>query len=108
MWLFRFPLVTSEGPRTERIAPTISFVVVLPLLPVMATTGPANARRRARAHAVNATSVSGTTICGRSIGSWRSTSSPEAPRPAAAAAKSCPSALLAFQRDEQRTGGERP
>ena len=38
--LFRLPAVLRHGARTERMAAHISLVLVLPLLPVMATSGP--------------------------------------------------------------------
>ncbi len=88
MWLLRLPCVTRHGPSSARIAPVISLTVVLPLLPVMPTTTPANERRQAFANAARPASVSATTTCGSAQSTGRLTIAPAAPRFAASATKS--------------------
>ena len=107
MWLFRLPCVTRQGPQAPRIAPVISLTVVLPLLPVMPTTVPAVVAPPARANAVSAASVSGTTTCGTAASTGRLTSAPLQPRSAAWRTKSWRVEALAGERDEQRPGLER-
>ena len=86
-WLFRFPAFLRHGAATERIAAHISFVVVLPLLPVMATTGPPNSARCPCASAPSPRVVSSTAIAGRSGARPSGSSRPRSiRRPAAPAA----------------------
>ncbi len=61
MWLFRLPVVASVGRSALSTACTSSFVVVLPLLPVMAMNGMRNCRRWWVARSCRAFSTSGTT-----------------------------------------------
>ena len=49
MWLFRFPLFRNTRYRADSSSAQISFVVVLPALPVMATTLAPDFRRTQRA-----------------------------------------------------------
>jgi len=71
MSLFRFPWVASTivaSPQwAARIEVSISFTVVLPLLPVSATSGSAKRARQCAASLPSATRVSSTTTCGTGI-----------------------------------------
>ncbi len=60
----RLPRVARHGPHCARIEPSISLVVVLPLLPATPRTVPSKAARQARAAAVSARPTSATTTCG--------------------------------------------
>ena len=102
MWLLRLPCVTRQGPSSLRIAPVISLTVVLPLLPVMPTTGPRNDRRHAFAKRDSATSVSGTTTCGNAASTRRLTSAPAASRCADVGDEVVAVESIAHQRHEQR------
>ena len=58
MWLFRFPLFRNTRYRAERNSAATSFVVVLPALPVIATTLAPERRRTSRATSCSARVVS--------------------------------------------------
>ena len=64
MSLFKLPCVTQIDRLTLKIEATSSLTVVLPLLPVTATTGIVNDARQARAIAPSARRESRTSICG--------------------------------------------
>ena len=64
MSLFRLPCVTQTERLTPKIAAMSSLTVVLPLLPVTATSGIVNDARQARAIAPSARRESRTSICG--------------------------------------------
>src|SRR5580700_8772460 len=83
--------VAMQRPLRDRMAAVISLAVVLPLLPATATTGRVNSARHAFASSCSARSVSGTTTCGRSQDTARSTRAPMAPREEAAATNAAPS-----------------
>ncbi len=91
--LFRFPCVACALQRVPTTRATISFVAVLPLVPVTATTGPPISRRRSRASAPSATSVSSTANVARPAGASvpRCTTAPVAPRCTASARNAWPS-----------------
>jgi len=88
--LLRLPSFLSRFFSCPMMAAAISFVVVLPVLPVTATTGMSNRARQCRARSPSALSVSGTetaaVFAGRSLSSPsrpRSTRTPAAPASAA-------------------------
>ena len=89
MSLLRLPSVasTSSRPpqRTARMVASISFTVVLPLLPVIAATGSVKRPRQEAASRPSAASVSFTTTWGISAANptRRATSAAAAPRPMA-------------------------
>ena len=56
IWLFRFPLFLKTGKRADRNSATTSLVVVLPALPVIATTFAPERRRTSRARSCSAAS----------------------------------------------------
>jgi hypothetical protein len=92
MSLFKLPCVTQIERLTPKIAAVSSLTVVLPLLPVTATTGIENDARHARAIAPKARRESRTWICGRAdAAASRDTSAPAAPLASAASTKSLPS-----------------
>ena len=62
MWLFRLPRLRMVRNRVATTAAVASFVVVLPALPVMATTRAPERRRTPRATSCSARTVSSTTI----------------------------------------------
>ena len=90
MSLLRLPRVASTAPSatSRKMAASISFTVVLPLLPVNATSGPVKRLRHAYASCVSPVRVLFTTIHGRSAGARAapSTSVITATAPAACAA----------------------
>src|ERR1700721_1346140 len=76
-----------HGPMRSRMAAVISLVVVLPLLPPMATMGMANSARHVWPSCCSARSASATTTCGSACGTACpttpcSTIAPMAPRAA--------------------------
>ena len=79
MSLFKLPCVTQIERLTPKIAAMSSLTVVLPLLPVTATTGIENDARHARAIAPKARRESRTSICGSGDAASRETSAPAAP-----------------------------
>ena len=93
MWLFRFPLFRKTRYRVERNSAAISFVVVLPALPVMATTRAPDRRRTSRAMSCSPRVVSSTSMitvpapaspaAAAAAGLARSISAPRAPRASA-------------------------
>ena len=91
--LLKFPFVAQKAsPKASfRMAASICVVVVLPLLPTTASTGPSNLRRRCAANSMYAQRVSGTTSCGMSTGVSRSTTAATAPASRTADKKSCAS-----------------
>ena len=111
--LFRLPCGLEAGRRPPRIAAHISLVVVLPLLPVIATSGPRNRARWPAASAPSAVVVSATSITGSSRRSSagsarpRRTTRPPAPADAAFARKPWASWLRARDRDEELARSER-
>ena len=110
MWLFRFPLFRNTRYRVDRNSAAISFVVVLPALPVMATTRAPDRRRTSRAMSCSARVVSSTSTITqprrrpRPSGRSRrdaSTSTPRAPRASASATNCVAVEPLAANRDEE-------
>ena len=91
MSLFRLPCVTQTERLTPRIEAMSSLTVVLPLLPVTATTGIPNEARHARAIAPSARRESRTSICGSGDAASRETSAPAARCSNACSTKSLPS-----------------
>ena len=65
MWLFRFPLFFTTRYRVANISAMVSFVVVLPALPVIAINRVSAANRTACARSCSARSVSATSITWR-------------------------------------------
>src|SRR5688572_1790851 len=93
MWLFRFPLFFTTRNRPDRNSAIASFVVVLPALPVIATTFVPLAFRTACARSCNAFVVSATSITEPEAANRRSTIAPIAPFPNASLTNSCASNL---------------
>ena len=62
MWLLRLPWVAETWNCWDSTAAVKSLVLVLPLDPVMATTGRSNCRRHQQANRCNANKVSGTAM----------------------------------------------
>ena len=96
MWLLKFPLLRTTRYRAARNSAVISFVVVFPALPVMATTFAPDSIRTRRATCWSAAVVSSTSMT-TARGSRtspprpRGTTTPAAPAATAAGAKSAPS-----------------
>ena len=96
MWLLRLPSFRNTRCRVPSKAAVSSFVVVLPTLPVIATTRAPDRRRTARAMRCSAATVSSTTtetcgpVSGGSAEAW-ATMAPAAPLPNASATNRCPS-----------------
>ena len=97
MWLFRFPRLRTTRYLAARNSAVISFVVVFPALPVMATTLVPDSIRTACASAWSAAVVSSTSMTtagvppARERPRRRGRTSPAAPASIAACAKSAPS-----------------
>ena len=101
MWLFRFPRLRTTRYCDARNAPVTSLVVVLPALPVIATTLVPDSRRTVRASHCSADVVSSTSITTGTTGEFppaivpgrrpRGITSPAAPAATAASANSAPS-----------------
>ena len=95
IWLLRFPLFLNTRYRDARNSAATSFVVVLPALPVMATTRVPDRCRTSRAISCSACSVSSTRITIADVsprsGTSRSTTTAPAPRATTSATKSWPS-----------------
>ncbi len=97
MSLLRLPSVASTAARVPtwaaRTAEIISFTVVLPLLPVSATSGSAKRARQWAARRPSAMRVSATTTCGSGVpgAMWREVSAAAAPRRNASSTYSLPS-----------------
>ena len=93
-WLFRLPRLRNVVNRRASSVAEISLVVVLPALPVMATTVDDARRRMTRAASCRPRSVSSTTITGTpaavTVDASLTTTAP-APRAMASATKACPS-----------------
>ena len=62
IWLFRLPLFRNTSKRADRNSATTSLVVVLPALPVIATTLAPDRRRTSRARSCSARVVSSTSM----------------------------------------------
>ena len=62
IWLFRLPWFLNTGKHADRNSATISLVVVLPALPVIATTVAPDRRRTSRARSCSARVVSSTSM----------------------------------------------
>src|SRR5438552_11227858 len=101
MWLFKLPRFRITRYFAPRNSAVTSFVVVLPALPVMATTFVPDACRVERASACNASVVSSTTMTTGTTtpesppfqSHVRGTTMPSAPAATAASAKSAPANL---------------
>ena len=91
--LLKFPSVLRTLPRLPATAAVISFVVDLPLLPVIATHGAVSFARQLDATSPSARSVSATSTAAIPAGSFvpRCTTTPPAPAACASPTKSCPS-----------------
>ena len=91
-WLFKFPAFFTTRKRDPISSAMVSFVVVLPALPVIATTLACDSRRTYFARSCSARVVSATSITNASLSSpsatGRLTTSPAARRLDAASAKS--------------------
>ena len=102
-WLFKLPAFFTTLKRDPISSAMVSFVVVFPALPVMATTFAPDSRRTNFARSCSARVVSATSITNASLSSpsvtGRLTTSPAARRFAAAAAKSCPSRLATIAKN---------
>ncbi|MNJ64192.1 hypothetical protein D3C77_601350 [compost metagenome] len=87
MSLFKLPAVAKrpDSPcHSASMAEIISLVVVLPLLPVTATTGKVNCARHAAPMRISAMRVSPSTSCGSlASGTACATTAAHAPRPSA-------------------------
>ncbi|MNF90173.1 hypothetical protein D3C84_727280 [compost metagenome] len=77
--LLKLPAVASTSPSQRRMAVAISFTVVLPQLPVMASTFGLMRSRTSLPRRPSPLRVSATTSWGMARGSSRSTSRAEAP-----------------------------
>ena len=96
IWLFRFPLFLKTGSPPPGIPATTSLVVVLPALPVIATTVAPGGERHGRDPAARVVSSTWMTSAGVAVpasgdtGAWW-TIAPMAPRRAASPTNRCPS-----------------